>query len=1221
MSWHLKNLSLLNWGGYCGSCENVDFEIPLSEGIRRAVCVSGENGSGKTTLTDAYLTLMSPVNVTYNAASNRGDKTGDRRSTWSYVKGAMAKDASHDDEIRYLRPEPIVVSGICGEFATYDGDAFWAAVVMQTGTDSAGNVRRMYVISDEHIDLGLLKGIAGDKIDSKSLRRAYPKATYVFDSGNRYMERLGARLGLGSDFSSVRRATKLLAMVQGEAIPSDVNTVFNQFVFPDTGIKEKATSVIEAIKEANEGQSKLESVYRQMRSLGDLKGAYDRVSDAVSSRTAVSRLIDGDSSPYRLWRYEKGLSWLDGRSAKLVGDLDSIRVEAEAVKRRRGEVSDELQALRQDMDAAKSERISALESQIQVAQTELAEAKAAHAEATGKLRLLEVESRSRSFEIDALESQISSIETDIESRTRALNDIWDSVREFGDEKPDSEESWKALVESVVGVDESEVTAVEDEIADIMVRLRDAKAELDSAKSELTRLSGSKSNMDANLVSARDMIADECGMDPSELPFVAELVDMEAGFDEWRLAANVALGPVLRIMLVDKDHASGFRQVCDRIGSRIGRSVTYREIDLDDESDVDYLRGGICEKLVFDETSDYMWGVRRIVGTCDAVCAKRVEDMQSGVRSVSLTGQIRDARGGRVGYNKRDVNLIGFDNAMLREEAEILVEDCQNDYHMIENELRSANRRKKVLSDRVAFGRHLESAYVWSRDFDIDSLTHEADALRESLASAAESSDTVMASIEEANELVDSSKTHVMSCEISVRDLGIERSRIENEDMSDDTQERRATLSASYDELDDEYARLRGRILQLEDDIKSISDARDKFVCDIDTSELSDADRARFDALFTSADDVDWGHYQSNLSRVERAIADEAAGFSRDIELGVAAYDMYEQNLEPDMQVASLVGLERETYLDTLREHGFDLESLYELDEETGVVRCTEASVIATWTCHYENSLAHLVSEYGDIDDNLQLRGVVLSMANQVSDLYANIKTSQRELMSRVRDINAILKGIYLNDAKTRHIEVRARRRMKAAALDFDDMMKRISDTFASGAISDMDTETLMSVRDLALQFATDVEAELKSTKFVLDPRHNMHIAIIEHDGDIKVTHDNTGQLSGGEVQQMSTCIVGAALLYVMGADVHRGPSYTTLILDEAFSKSDHLRAQTTLKALIGMGFDPVMSMPSDKVMQVSPYIGLGWYVSRGSRRGTSVLSRIGLEDCCREFAA
>ena len=79
-----------------------------------------------------------------------------------------------------------------------------------------------------------------------------------------------------------------------------------------------------------------------------------------------------------------------------------------------------------------------------------------------------------------------------------------------------------------------------------------------------------------------------------------------------------------------------------------------------------------------------------------------------------------------------------------------------------------------------------------------------------------------------------------------------------------------------------------------------------------------------------------------------------------------------------------------------------------------------------------------------------------------------------------------------------------------------------------------------------------------------------------------------GEKSGGETQELVAFILGGALLYYLGDNGDRLPSYSTVFLDEAFIKADAKFTRRAIAALRGLGFQIVIAIPEDKVESISP---------------------------------
>ena len=103
----------------------------------------------------------------------------------------------------------------------------------------------------------------------------------------------------------------------------------------------------------------------------------------------------------------------------------------------------------------------------------------------------------------------------------------------------------------------------------------------------------------------------------------------------------------------------------------------------------------------------------------------------------------------------------------------------------------------------------------------------------------------------------------------------------------------------------------------------------------------------------------------------------------------------------------------------------------------------------------------------------------------------------------------------------------------------------------------------------------------------LDPRcRSSFYAIVHHaDGpDERIT--STGGRSGGALQELTSFVYGAALIYLLGGGLTSEPSYTTLFLDAALIKADGRYTQRALTVLPRLGFQVIVSAPESKTGEI-----------------------------------
>lgn len=70
------------------------------------------------------------------------------------------------------------------------------------------------------------------------------------------------------------------------------------------------------------------------------------------------------------------------------------------------------------------------------------------------------------------------------------------------------------------------------------------------------------------------------------------------------------------------------------------------------------------------------------------------------------------------------------------------------------------------------------------------------------------------------------------------------------------------------------------------------------------------------------------------------------------------------------------------------------------------------------------------------------------------------------------------------------------------------------------------------------------------------------------------------------LQELTSFVYGAALIYLLGGGLTSEPSYTTLFLDEALIKADGRYTQRALTVLPRLGFQVIVSAPESKTGEI-----------------------------------
>ena len=1207
MAYVLDTLHVLNWGVYQGA-HDVHFAPGDVGEDRCAVCLTGDTGSGKTTLGDGYLSIMKPRNTdsSYNAASNGGvGAHHERRTTVSYVRGMLGRDASRGDAERMLRPEDVVNSGIVAEFSSDEGSVWCGRLMQHFGpTDSLSQV---WVVSDSPVDLRRLNDELGtEELGVRTLSRIFPGAK-LFDGVGKYEMAMGASLGIGYDSDRIGSVSRLLAMVQSEKAPSNVDTLFKDYVLESVDVRSRVAATVGTIRGEDERVRSMELIRRHIDTLEELGERWTALDECEARERGLSELVgDGvGARPVDRWASDVRRGMCELEVAHLRERVSEARDDLAAAEEASRVASDAYEEALAVSRASRSEAERAARSGVAVAEGAVRTAQAEMREAQAKVDVTSGRISSERSAAESCRASRDSLSMMAGQKSAMLGAAVEGASRFVEvERPESEYDWEEMVSAVAGFDSERAAKARTELSDVEYELRTARRNRERLLREIEERRNRRTRMGSNFVRVRDEVAEALDRDPVDLPFVGEVVDMREDSEEWRVAANCAFGSVLTRMMVSSDDCREVQRVANAIAARHGMRINYESVNVDDLRRSNASPSGLVSRMEFDETSLFASHAQRMLVALDHIC---VDDIRSAPvdrnRYVALDGQTMRGRHGSFG-RRRDFDCLGFENSTQIEDMESEAEDLANDISVMERERRALMAEIKAFDERSSFAAELRRTSWASVDASV-----ERGRMAELEAEAVARESRVEELVAEREALVGVVHGRAREVEAAEASLATARARLED------------VLSESLDDEDGEFARLSA---EMQEAIEARGLAKEALGRVEDALASSEADLAgmhgRYRArLSVEATDALTGIVQSSgndwvegfldfdgcwdtlrkdaaskVRSVVRAVTEAYGEVSERLGMCVSAYVGTEGSLrviEDGVEVAdwryeSLSGTAWSDVSSRIAELG--LSGLHDSDERD--------HARLSWAAYYSSELESLVREWGDLDMGVTLRAMCSNSLSSLASLQAVDGTLRRGVVTRVQDVNAILSGISLSDDRDRWLEV-------VGEVTRDAASKRTFDRLCEFAQLNVDLGTVevdyAELRHELVEFAGVLAGESeRGRRCFLDPKDYVRISFIEHDGDKVTKHVGTGKLSGGEMQQMSACIVGVALLYVMGADAKHGPSFRTVMLDEAFVKSDAEHARDTLRVLMRMGFVPVVAMPPTIVMSVSQCLSRVLFVTK-----------------------
>ncbi|PLS30812.1 P-loop containing region of AAA domain-containing protein [Bifidobacterium margollesii] len=782
-------------------------------------------------------------------------------------------------------------------------------------------------------------------------------------------------------------------------------------------------------------------------------------------------------------------------------------------------------------------------------------------------------------DLTRLETSLAQAKRDVDEirqRRRRLQERFDSI---GKDMPNSESDWDD-VRRQAAADERNYAARLEELEherDAIVGERgETEKTLALLKRDSERQRTRHTRISQSMDESRALLARATGLKPEELPYVAELMDVREEDEQWRTAMNVAYGQIAGTILVDRRHEHGFARKVSAIdpGLMTRRTWTFVDTDLthaDGGSRRGTTEGGdamLSDKLRYREDSPFRdWVVEQTRSKrFDARCVDHIDDADRG-RQVQRDGQLKSADRGYHG-TKGLRAIIGFVNDTYLDElqhridkVETRLNDCNSRYRLIRERIRRLQSEHE-LADRLDYTTWEEINEAGARD-RVRGIEDRMEAMRNDpeMTRLSGMRDDLVAERDEANRRVNRLETALDGI---VRATGAFRSWLDDHarDGAEADGDGSPSIPASVTEsMVQAYERGFAGVMRASDRphvIVGVNGASEgvfasriiDVVCD--EVRLRCADLARRSDEAKAAVELRMASYRERYASYDDALT-----------AGIGDYGFYRDELD---------GLSKLTAADaTDAEYDNCLDKL--LMDFTQLNRAIDTD-------------AH------DIDDQLErinamLRGQTFGPRHGSLSLHADVRRPEpafmgqlKRMMTRLRAWGGVAESGSRDDA---------RRLFSSCAPMIERLRQELAQVRDSNGIRSYGARNL-------------------------DPRcRSSFYAIVHHAEGPDERISSTGGKSGGALQELTSFVYGAALIYLLGGGMSGQPTYATLFLDEALIKADGRYTQRALSVLPRLGFQVIVSAPESKTAEILEVATKAYVAYRDLDTGRSFLREAALD--------
>jgi uncharacterized protein YPO0396 len=246
------------------------------------------------------------------------------------------------------------------------------------------------------------------------------------------------------------------------------------------------------------------------------------------------------------------------------------------------------------------------------------------------------------------------------------------------------------------------------------------------------------------------------------------------------------------------------------------------------------------------------------------------------------------------------------------------------------------------------------------------------------------------------------------------------------------------------------------------------------------------------------------------------------------------------------------------------------------------------------------------------DDNLpafedRFFGLLREQSDQNLTLLATKLDEERSaIRSRMELVNESLETAPFNPGTHLVIEM-TDKSLEDVRLFRASLKESLSHSFSNDR--DLAEERFKTLAALVKRLASQETVDKNWRNLVLDVRQHVEFVARELDEDdveVDVYRSGAGK-SGGQRQKLAATCLAAALRYQLGGQDRALPSYSTVVLDEAFDKADAEFTAMAMNIFKTFGFQMIVATPLKSVMTLEPFIGGACFVHIKDRKKSAVI--------------
>jgi len=596
----LTRLEVYNWGPFCG-LHRVEFDPS-------GCALIGQTGSGKTTLVDAIMTLIC-AQPRYNLASTGGHESD--RDLMSYIRGVTGT-GGEDETLHTARPGQ-TTTGISVEMSQGEKHIRLNALLwLDSSSTSQSDMKRLWLF-DQTTSLGLpdhlsmLKelGVRGFKQHFKD-----QQGVLATDNKKNFLAQCRRFFEVGENaFVLLNRAAGLKQL-------NSIDELFRELVLDNRAAFNRANEVTNEFDELKGIHAELEVARSQQQSLVPVDKTY-RKHQAISLK--LSELVEINTLLPRWFAHFAVNLWRQ-KSEAYQAEIEVLQHSLEQIQRlyeQQSKITDELYLDYQQLGGASIEEVKRQITEKQREQDQL------------QRNINDYQQLCRTLELS------QDIKVDQLLENQRLADV-------------------QLLELDTHLQKME--AERDTLAQKTLNAEDRRAILNDDMKEA--LEAPDSNIPTKFRRFQQLLADELGVNPEQIPFVGQCVEVQD--KAWQGAIERAIGSHRLRLVVANEYINPalnwINQRNNQLHVRLLNSGDYQQfkVPFDD---------GFCHKLSF-KNNVHQKTLQNFLASIDRHCVETAEQLRNTPHGLTQMGAMSGKRGLFEKQDQRALHsgwMTGFDN--------------------------------------------------------------------------------------------------------------------------------------------------------------------------------------------------------------------------------------------------------------------------------------------------------------------------------------------------------------------------------------------------------------------------------------------------------------------------------------------------------------------------------------------------------------------------------